>query len=118
MSDTERLVRPEPRHAEPESFHVELRTDRERVLVAPRGELDLATVDELRVEIDALARHGFAAIVVDLRETSFLDSVALHMLIEQCNRPDARVTIIDAPRAARLFDVAEARHLLRFEASL
>lgn len=114
----ERLDGPWPTHTQcsPEPFRVEVRPDRERVIVTPHGELDLGTVDQLRAEMDALTERGFTAIVVDMRETSFIDSSGLHLLIDQSARADVRVTIIDgAWPVGRVFDVAAVRPLLRFE---
>ena len=99
-----------------EPFRVEVRPDRERVIVTPHGELDLATADHLRAEMDDLADRGFIAIVVDMRRASFIDSSGLHLLIEQCARADVRVTIVDgAWPVSRVFDVAAVRPLLHFE---
>jgi anti-anti-sigma factor len=100
----------------PEPFRVEVRPDRRRVFVEPRGELDLDTADQLRATVDDLALRGFEAIVIDLRATTFLDSSGLHLLITQAGRTDARVTLIDGPGVvSRLFDLAGVRHILSFE---
>ena len=102
----------------PEPFRIEVRSDRDRVVVAPRGELDLATAPEMAAEIDGLVERGFDAIVVDLRATSFIDSTAVHMLLRQVDRHDARITVIDGPRAvSRVFDLAGVRSALPFEAT-
>jgi anti-anti-sigma factor len=119
MRNIERLPL-EPRQPDPvlEPFRLEVRPDRQRVFVAPCGELDLATVDQLRTQIDDLVERGFGAIVVDLRETSFMDSSALHLLIDESARNDACVSIIDGRKpVSRLFDLAGVRSLLRFEVS-
>lgn len=101
-----------------ERFSIEIRPDRRRVLVVPHGELDLATSDELAVEVDELVARGFDAIVIDLRATSFIDSTGLRLLIQESEREDARVTLIDGPKAvSRIFDLACVRHALRFEAA-
>jgi anti-sigma B factor antagonist len=102
----------------PEPFRVEIRPDRERVLVAPHGELDLATVDQVAAEIDDLVARGFDAIVIDLRATSFLDSSGLCLLLRQTARTDAHITVIDGSAAvSRLFDLTGVRHALPFEAA-
>lgn len=118
MTKIERLVGAGPRHAAslPEPFRVEVRPAREQVIVVPHGELDLATVGELRAEVDDLAERGFAAIVLDMRRTSFVDSSGVHLLVEQCARADVRITIIDgAQPVSRTLDMVGARPLLRFE---
>jgi len=98
-----------------DSFVVETRPDRERVIVAPRGELDIATVELVAVEIDELVRVGFTDLVLDLRGLAFMDVSGLHFVLGQARRPDADVTLIDGPPAvARLFDLACVRSELPF----
>lgn len=104
------------RAAVPEPFRIEARLARERVMVVPHGELDVATVGRLAAEIDELTRRGFDAIVVDLRATSFIDSSGVHLLLDLTARQDARVTVIDGARPVRrVIDLAGVRHLIRFE---
>ena len=101
-----------------EPFSVDVRPHRRRVFVVPRGELDIATVDQLAAEIDELVSRGFHTIVLDLRATSFLDSSGVHLLLDQTARPDVQVTLIDgAPAIRRVIDLTGARPLLRFEAA-
>jgi anti-sigma B factor antagonist len=105
------------RFAPPEPFSVEVRPDRQRAIVVPRGELDVATVGELAAEIDDLVRRGFDALALDLRETSFMDSSGVHLLLEQTARADARITIIDTSYPVRrVLELTGARHLLPFHA--
>ena len=100
----------------PEAFRVKIRPDRNRVLVVPHGELDVATTPLVAEEIDALAARGFDSIVVDLRATSFIDSTGVHLLLRQTARRDAHVTVIDGPKqVARVFDLAGVRDVLPFE---
>jgi anti-anti-sigma factor len=97
------------------SFVVETLPDRERVIVAPRGELDLATAARVRDEIDALVAVGFADLVLDLRGVTFTDAAGLRLAMAQARRSDARVQLIDGPRAvARIFDLAGVREALPF----
>ena len=101
----------------PEPFSVETRPDRRRVLVVPRGELDLATVDAVSREIDELVARGFEQIVIDLRGVSFMDSTGLRLVIRHSAREDARVSVIDGSDAiSRLFDLTGTRDAIRFEA--
>jgi len=102
----------------PEPFRVEVLPDRRRVVVVPRGEVDMATVGQLAREIDELVGRGFDTVGLDLRTTSFLDSSGLHLLLEQSAHPDAQVTLVDGmPAVRRAIDVAGIRPLLRFEAA-
>lgn len=55
---------------------------RDRVVVAPEGELDLATVDAVRHKVAALRARGFQSIVLDLRWLTFADSCTIHLLFE------------------------------------
>jgi anti-sigma B factor antagonist len=104
------------RAALPEPFRVEIRPDRRRVFVKPHGEVDIDTVDQLRAAVDDLALRGFEAIVIDLRPTTFMDSSGLHLLIDAARRTDARVTLIDGPKAvSRVFDLVGMRAVLPFE---
>src|SRR3954470_5583348 len=99
-----------------ESFGIEVRPDRRRVVVVPRGEGDLATFDALAAEIDELVGRGFDTVALDLRAISFLDSSGLHLLLKQAARPDAQVSLIDgAPAVQRAIELAGVRDLLRFE---
>jgi anti-anti-sigma factor len=103
---------------QPGPFHVELVPARDRVIVVPHGELDLATVGQLAAEIDELVGRGFDALVLDLRETAFMDSSGVHLLLSQTARPDADVRLIDGSGVVRrVIELAGVRHLLPFEAS-
>jgi anti-sigma B factor antagonist len=88
------------------------------VILAAHGELDLATVEQLRSECDELVSRGFDTIVLDLRGLVFLDSTGLRLILEQAARPDATVTVIDGqPIVSRLFDITGTRSVLTFEAA-
>jgi anti-sigma B factor antagonist len=85
------------------------------VIVAPSGELDLATADRLADAIDELSIAGFDQIVLDLRAVSFMDSTGLRLVVGQVRRPDATVRLIDGgPAVARLFDLTGVRADLDF----
>jgi anti-sigma B factor antagonist len=49
--------------------------------IAVTGEIDLATVAELEGAIDSVFTQNAHALVVDLRETSFMDSTGLKALV-------------------------------------
>jgi anti-sigma B factor antagonist len=55
--------------------------DRGHVRVIAAGELDLSTAPLLRRETDDLIAAGWLDVTVDLRETTFADSAALHALL-------------------------------------
>ena len=60
----------------------EVEPSREYVRVAPVGELDLATADKLREEIDGLRSAGFKRLILDLRPVRFIDSSGLRLVLE------------------------------------
>jgi anti-anti-sigma factor len=105
-----------PRRLElPVPFDVEVRPARERVVVAPRGELDIATAERVESEIDGLVAAGFADIVLDLRGLTFMDSTGVWLVLRQVRRPDVAVHLIDGSGpVARLFDVTGVREDLPF----
>jgi anti-anti-sigma factor len=49
--------------------------------IALRGELDIATVPDLEGHLAPFESDGVSAILLDLRELTFIDSVALHSLV-------------------------------------
>jgi anti-sigma B factor antagonist len=61
------------------AFAVEVRRRDDVAVVAPYGELDLATVDNLRAALDAI--EDARRLVLDLRGLSFLDSTGLCLLV-------------------------------------
>jgi anti-sigma B factor antagonist len=67
-------------HERPIPFRWEIFPERERVRVAPEGELDAAVVDELAAAIDELRQAGFSSLVLDLRALTFIDSSGLRLV--------------------------------------
>jgi anti-sigma B factor antagonist len=111
----EAFAPPPPSPAVPEPFTIEVRPDRQRVFVTPRGELDLATVGRLSAEIDAVAAAGFGEVVLDLRRLAFMDSTGVRLVLRHTARTDTTVQLIDgAPPIARVFDLAGLRDRLPF----
>jgi anti-anti-sigma factor len=66
----------EPPAAPQPAFELVVTADAAGTLVAPRGELDLATAPELEAVL--LAQTG--RVVVDLRQVTFADAATLHAL--------------------------------------
>jgi anti-sigma B factor antagonist len=58
-------------------------------VVSPRGEIDLATQAKLRTALEELILAGRTNLVVDLAETTFLDSTGLGALIATRRRTHA-----------------------------
>jgi anti-anti-sigma factor len=58
-----------------------VRPERDRVLVALSGELDIATVARAERPVRELYERGFTSIVFDLRALTFIDSTGLKLLL-------------------------------------
>lgn len=69
-------------HRSPD-FDVAVHQDDGVLVVAPVGEIDLATVDQVRA---AFAQHAGGPVVLDLRGVQFLDSSGLRVVLEQVQR--------------------------------
>lgn len=56
--------------------------------IAPSGELDLATIEPVRDDVEAAIARGAATIVFDLTDVTFLDSSALALFAYAARRVD------------------------------
>jgi anti-sigma B factor antagonist len=65
----------------PSTFHFELLPERDRVRVAPAGELDFATAPQLEQAVRDLLESGFEHVILDLTDLEFLDSSGLRMIL-------------------------------------
>jgi anti-sigma B factor antagonist len=74
----------------PEFSLTEDALDADRHVVAVRGEIDLFTAPELKQKLTDAIEAGKSRIVVDLSDTSFLDSTALGVLIGAVKRLRSR----------------------------
>jgi len=63
-------------------FGIEVIPGREAVRVCPCGEVDIATVGLLRERVDDLESSGFARLVLDLGEVTFLDLTGARLIVE------------------------------------
>jgi anti-sigma B factor antagonist len=83
--------------------------DSERHVVAVRGEIDLRTAPELKAALSESIESGHSRIVVDLTDTTFLDSTALGVLIGAVKRlrsRDGRLTIVNVDdNIAKTFEI-------------
>jgi anti-sigma B factor antagonist len=83
--------------------------DDDRHVVAVAGEIDLFTAPELKATLAELAEAGRSRIVVDLTETTFLDSTALGVLIGAVKRLRSRdgvLTIVNVDQnIAKTFEI-------------
>jgi len=74
----------------PEFALTEDALDADRHVVAVRGEIDLFTAPELKQKLTDAIEAGKSRIVVDLSDTTFLDSTALGVLIGAVKRLRSR----------------------------
>lgn len=83
--------------------------DGERHVVAVGGEIDLFTAPDLKAALSAAIESGHLRIVVDLTDTTFLDSTALGVLIGAVKRlrsRDGRLTIVNVDdNIAKTFEI-------------
>jgi anti-anti-sigma factor len=68
--------------------------------IAPSGELDLATIDPVRDDVDAGIAEGARVIVFDLTDVTFLDSSALAVFAYAARQVD-RVQVTNPNTIAR-----------------
>ena len=105
----------------PVPFSISVQSQRNVVTVAPRGELDIATVDQLQQELERLRDKPTARIVIDLRGVEFLDSTALHLLVSaqhHAQHGDWKLTIVPGPPAVqRIFEITRTIDRLPFTAA-
>jgi anti-anti-sigma factor len=100
--------------AAPGNFEVHTDRDATTLVVAPRGEIDLATVDLVREAVEREHQPG-EAIVLDLREVGFMDTSGLRYVLELTERAEQDgfgLRLVRGPSAVqRVFEVSglEAR---------
>jgi anti-sigma B factor antagonist len=80
-----------------------------RHVVAVRGEIDLFTAPELKKTLADAIENGATRVVVDLSETTFLDSTALGVLIGAVKRlrsRDGQLVIVNTDaNIAKTFEI-------------
>ena len=84
--------------------------------IALRGELDIATVPDLEGHLTPFERNGVSAIMLDMRELTFIDSVALHSIVRARQRAKTNgqrlILVGTRPTARRLFELTCTEYLL------
>jgi anti-anti-sigma factor len=97
-------------------FTIEVRTDGGVSLVAPHGELDMGTQEELRTVLHEQAATG--DVTLDLAGVSFLDTSGLRLILEtaqMARRDGFRFTVLPgSPSVQRLFEIAGVLELVPF----
>jgi anti-anti-sigma factor len=87
-----------------DEFSVSRRRVGDAIVVAPAGEIDLATVDDLQAAVDAAAGES-EQVVLDLREVTFIDSAGLRLVLQN-SRAIAGFGVVRGPREVqRVFDL-------------
>jgi anti-anti-sigma factor len=79
-----------------DEFSVSRRRAGDAIVVAPAGEIDLATVDALEAAVEAALAEA-EHIVLDLRAVTFIDSAGLRLVLET-SREAARLSVVRGPR--------------------
>ena len=101
-------------HIEP--FSCQVTPERDHVVVAPRGELDMATVGALELELKSVRDARFDTIVLDLGGLSFMDSSGLHLVIRwtaDASRDGFRFELEPGPAPVqRIFELAAVNETL------
>jgi len=89
--------------------------DDDRHLVAVRGDLDLHTAPELREALDRAIDEGRNRLVVDLTETSYMDSSGLTALVlahKRVRKRSGQLVVVNVdPSIGRTFEIT-GLHLL------
>jgi anti-sigma B factor antagonist len=95
---------------------------RELALVSVSGEIDLYTAERVRNGIDEADAVGADTVVLDLSESSFIDSTALGVLVQENKRLEGRghslVLVTNDPRTRRVLEVTGLDRVLLTYATL
>ena len=79
-------------------------------VLAPAGDIDIATVPGLRAEIDALIDGGTRRILINCQQVAFIDSTGLAFLLScarRLMRADGLLSLVNAsPAVARFIQIA------------
>ena len=97
-------------------FTVDVGGGEDGSVVAPRGELDMATQGELRAALEQQATRG--TVTLDLSGLRFIDTSGLRLVLETAEasrRKGFAFTVLPGiPAVQRLFDVAGVTELVPF----
>src|SRR3954452_10019802 len=103
----------------PAGFLCDVQPDRDGVVVRMIGELDFGAAPQVATAVDELLAAGFARVVIDLRELSFLDSAGVHTLVaaqRSADRRGAALSVVRGPHEVhRVFELTATDSLLAFE---
>jgi anti-anti-sigma factor len=106
------------RSVTPAALRVMARTERNVVRICPCGAVDIATVGQLREQIEQSTSTGAKHVVLDLTYATFLDSSGLRLLFEAdaaARGEGWEFALIGGPaHVQRVFDLTGARARLPF----
>jgi anti-sigma B factor antagonist len=101
-----------------EPFTCKVTPERDHVVVALRGELDMATVGAVEQELRRLHDSGFRTIVLDLGGLSFMDSSGLHLVTRWAQEASKDGLVFELepgpPQVQRLFELTSVIDELPF----
>ena len=101
------------------------RLDQERVdgtvLLTVHGDADLHSAPELRERLERLDDEGVTALVVDLSEVIFIDSMALGLLLAAMKRARSREghlrLVVSRPEIRRIFEITLLDRVLAIDST-
>ncbi len=104
------------------AFSVAVHPNRNEVVVAPAGDLDMATAGQVEHQLTELRDVGFTDIMLDLRALTFMDSSGLNLLLSVHRRAQAdghRFRLIQGSVATRrLFELTGTADVFDFVARI
>lgn len=90
--------------------------------IAVQGEVDLATVDDLRVAIDQAVEGGSSSVAVDLTDATFMDSTGLKALVMAHRQFDqdgrSFAIVVSGGPVSRLIDLSGVNTTIRTVSTL
>ena len=94
----------------PPQFECQVEPERDRFVLRPKGELDIATAPQVDTQVEELVKSGFKNVVVDLAGLTFLDSTGLRLFLKwsQTARSDgvAFSLLPGTASVARVFEIS------------
>jgi anti-sigma B factor antagonist len=91
-------------------------------VVSVHGELDVGSADEFRAALGGRTGDSPAALVIDLVGTTFIDSIALGIIVgaaKMLKRTGGTLTVVATdPRILRIFKLTGLHRTVRVEQSL
>jgi anti-sigma B factor antagonist len=118
LVDADLTASPVTAHRPREPFRLEIVDERDRVRVAPVGELDLATAEPLAQAIRELRGLGVTHLILDLRRVSFMDSSGLRVALDlhtEATGNGLRLELLPGPpHVQRIFELTGTHDQLPF----